>query len=78
MEPGLKLKIEQRGIDPRTARVWLEGIEITQGLHELSVRWTTNEVTEATLTIGINSLELDARTLAALHAIVKISESERE
>lgn len=69
--PGLWLRIEQHGLDPWTARVWLDDHEISKGLTGLTLRWSPQDnVTTAELTIMVDRLEVDAETLAVLTAHV--------
>lgn len=68
---GAKLRIEQPTVEPWTARVWLNGQEITTFLQAITVRWGAREITEAELTITIDRLEIDTQTLALLTAHVE-------
>ncbi len=70
-QPGLHLKIEQTSLSPQSARVWIDGMEISHGLQELRLRWCADELTQAELTIGLRAVEMDARTIAHLTAVVE-------
>src|ERR1035437_133992 len=73
-EPGFKLKILQPSIDPRTIRIWLNGLELTgpgSGLTELSFNWNSRDVTSVGLKLLVGEVEIDAQTLAYLSTSVK-------
>jgi hypothetical protein len=67
-EPGAKLRIEQRDLSPMSTRVWLNEQEITSSLMGLSLTWGPEQVTEATITIGVREVEIDAQTIVHLLA----------
>lgn len=70
-EPGAKLRIEQPSFSPMSTRVWLNDQDITSSLISMSLTWAAREVTEATITIGVNELECGAQTLINLIATSK-------
>jgi hypothetical protein len=65
-EPGAKLRIEQQSLGPYSTRVWLNEQEISNCLTSVSLEWGADCVTEATLTIGVRELEIDATVLVSL------------
>ncbi len=65
-ESGAKLRIEQQSLSPRTTRVWLNEQEISNCLTGISLEWRPDRVTEATLTIAVGELEIDATVLVSL------------
>lgn len=70
-QPGLQLKIEQPELSPRSTRVWLEGIDISHALRELTFAWKPDELTELTLMISVREVDMDARTIAHLIALAE-------
>lgn len=68
--PGIKLKIRQTDLMPHSARVWLDDLEITNCLQGVTVTWGVGDVTKAELSIMVDDLDLDTRTLAVLAAHV--------
>lgn len=71
MNNGLRLKIRQEGLSPHSAHVWLNDMEISQGINAMEVKWNWGEVTTAHLTITVNELDVDTATIAYLEAHVK-------
>ena len=67
---GAHLKIDCPTGQPRSARVWLEGVEISRFLRGVQVHLMTGGVVEASLELSVDGLEMDARTLGALTAYV--------
>ena len=65
-EPGARLRIEQPTLSSRTTRVWLNEQEISDCLTSVSLEWGSERVTEATLTIAVGDLEIDAAVLVSL------------
>lgn len=68
----MRLKIEQTSFNPSTRKVWLEGVELRH-LMDLTLEFSPDVVTTATLTIGVDALEVDAETAA--HLIAEIREA---
>jgi hypothetical protein len=65
-EPGAKLRIEQPTLSPRTTRVWLNEQELSSCVTSVSLESGADRVTEATLTIAVGELEIDATVLVSL------------
>jgi len=65
-EPGAKLRIEQPTLSPRTTRVWLNEQELSSCVTSVSLESGADRVTEATLTIAVSELEIDAAVLVSL------------
>lgn len=66
---GLSLKIESTDISPYGWKVTLEGVDISNGLRDLTLRLSDDNVTEAEITLRVGGVvEVDARALAILTA----------
>lgn len=68
---SLNLKIRQTKLSPTSARVWLDGHEITTGLMGVTVFFDADDITKAELRIAVDGLDVDAETLAVLEAYVE-------
>lgn len=66
-----RLRIEQHEMNPHSARVWLNDIEISHFLTGLEVKLNVDTLTQATLKITVDELEVDAETIAILEAQVR-------
>jgi hypothetical protein len=63
-----KLCIVQPNLSPTSTRVWLNGMEISSCLQNISFDWTMDKITKATITIVVGSVDIDAVTLVNLVA----------
>ncbi len=70
------LRVELDGPTGRNARVSLDGHDISGGLVELDISFRHDDMTRASLVLGIGELEIDAPTLAILQANVKVADRE--
>lgn len=68
---GHALRIEQSSINPRDTRIWLDGIELWW--QDLTLYINPNDLTTATITLGLSKVEADAQTLINLKAICERS-----
>jgi hypothetical protein len=73
---GAHLVVRSPNATGRTTRVWLNGQEISRCLQSVVLTITGDDVTKAVLTIGVDRVEIDAQTLAALQALVESDEKE--
>lgn len=71
----MRLKVRQPKVDPRSARVWLGDLEVTEVLVGLRLSLDPGEEgappTTAALVIRPDGLDIDAQTLAHLEAHVR-------
>ena len=70
-EPGLSVKFRQTDIHPQSARVWIEGQEITKGLREFALMFNEGDITEAKFTVAVDDVDIDAQTISMLTAFVE-------
>ncbi len=68
------LKVELDGPTGRGARVFLDGHDIAEGLLELDISFRNDDLTRASMVIGVGALEIDAQTLSILQANVKVTD----
>ncbi len=66
----MKLKVQLDSPLGMGAQVWLDDTEISRGIRGLDISFSPGELNEVTLRLGIDSLEIDAPTLAILQAHV--------
>ena len=65
-----KLKIENHGGHGRHTKVWLNDIEISEFLTEVTVHYDLHSVVQAKLCLALGDLEVDGVTMAVLQAHV--------
>ncbi len=73
---GLRLRYEQHELNPRSARVYLNDIDISKGLRGFCIEGSPGMLTEVHLDITPSQIDIDATTLAVLTAIVEQGEGD--
>jgi len=68
---GAHLVVRSPEAHAHSTRVWLNGQEISKCLTAMSLTIGDGQVTHADLTIAVSHIDVDARTLAALTALVE-------
>lgn len=75
---GARLKIRSTSVIPMSAQVELEGVDISHATRGVEVKFDVGSVTEATLKLMVDELDVDAHTLSLLHAHVDAQQSEHD
>lgn len=66
----MKLKFEQTGFGPSMRKIWLDGVELKHVL-DLTLEFTHDAFTTATLRIAPDEIEIDTETAAHLIAAIR-------
>jgi len=66
----MRLKIRQKSYRPGNTDIWLDDVKLTS-LERLTIEWSKDDITIATLRIAVDDLDIDAESAQRLIAMVK-------
>ena len=70
----MKIEIKAPTLDPRQARVLLDGVDISSGLRSLRLVLERGQANTATIRLDVHEIDIDAQSLATLQAVLALKE----